>query len=331
MFGILTFLIGLFSSSALSCKDENGGNVDSWLIIKSPFGTSYYYGDDNTNLQKSTNDSLNITDSGALAFTSEQIWIADSYVLYNDEPPLSTNYSYTFGHTKGLFFLDNSSGVWLQHSTPEFPYGPSITPNYIGLHQNAWENGQHFFCVTLKPQELDKIAFGFLYNRPLIYDFKLSYDIQQNYGNITALTQNKYNTDPNCISATVNSLGGAQYTVFSKNTEWNNDLYSNCIEDYYNTNLLVQSWVHSDGLGPSCPWFGKTVLDVKNMYFSADFSWSAWNDHSKWAADTAYDILCFSDINRVSDQFKRGGGAICKKDSMFYKTIYSAIQNTDSC
>ena len=331
MFRLLTFALGLSSIFSLSCKDESGNNVDSWLILKQPFGTSYYYGDDTKDFQKSSNPSLNITNTGALAFTSEQIWTADSYVLYNDEPPLSTNYSYFFGHTKGLFFLDNSSGVWLQHSTPEFPYGPLITPNYIGLHQNAWENAQHFFCITVKPQELDKIAFGFLYNRPLIYDFKLSYDIQTIYKNITALVQNKYLTDANCISTTINSVAGSQYTVFAKNTAWNNDLYSNCIGNYYNTNLIVQSWVHSDGLGPSCPWFGKTVLDVKNMEFSADFSWSAWNDHSKWAVDTAYNILCFSDINRVSDQFKRGGGAICKINSKFYKTIYSAIKNTDTC
>ncbi len=42
-------------------------------------------------------------------------------------------------------------------------------------------------------------------------------------------------------------------------------------------------------------------------------------------------VVCFGDINRMTSQFKRGGGATCINNEKIWKQFYSAVVSSDSC
>ena len=82
-------------SSAFECINEVGKTVDSWLIIKKPKGTEYFYYDSYDKLFNTSPISLNDTLSGALTYTIKQLWSSTTnYVIYNDQiPKLDTYYN----------------------------------------------------------------------------------------------------------------------------------------------------------------------------------------------------------------------------------------------
>jgi hypothetical protein len=69
------------------------------------------------------------------------------------------------------------------------------------------------------------------------------------------------------------------------------------------------------------------------------FSWRAriWlvQDHSKWGISTdaaaAPNIVCIGDINRMTSQRKRGGGAVCILASNLWTALNTAITAHNSC
>ena len=82
-------------SSAFDCINDVGKPVDSWLIIKKPKRTEYFYYDSYYKLFNTSPISLNDTLFGALTYTIKQLWSSNTnYVLYNDQiPKLDTYYN----------------------------------------------------------------------------------------------------------------------------------------------------------------------------------------------------------------------------------------------
>jgi hypothetical protein len=104
-------------SFSLSCQNEDGVSVDVWLGIKSPRGSMYAYYDPVIANFHLSNYSLNDTSVGALSHTLQQLWREnpESYVVYNDEVPGESYYSFTYGHTKGVFgFGSEETGFWIR-------------------------------------------------------------------------------------------------------------------------------------------------------------------------------------------------------------------------
>ncbi len=319
-------------SAAISCISDTGTPVDSWLVIKEPHSTSYLYADPSLDLQTSLYSSLNFTDRGALALTSDQLWSADSYVIYNDEDPINSTYSYNYGHTKGyLFFNDNTSGVWIQHSIPQFPVGPAFSAEYNGLTHNAWTNAQHIYCMSLDSSQLNAVAGILLLNKPRINDWKLSGAAGIQFGNISSLIAGNYSTAGICTSVTVKTVGRQEQTVFGKTAEWGQALWENCIAPAIAENLLVQSWLQGAGPGPYCPASGFSVVNIQSVSFGSGTIWNTSVDHSKWAIDESGGIVCFGDINRVYSQAERGGGAVCVTVAQYATGLRTAVAATDSC
>ena len=63
----------VLQSSAFECISDSGKPADSWLIIKKPKGTEYFYYDSYDKLFNTSPISLNDTLSGALTYTIKQL------------------------------------------------------------------------------------------------------------------------------------------------------------------------------------------------------------------------------------------------------------------
>ena len=320
-------------SSAIQCISDTGHDVDSWLIIKGPSSTNYFYADPETPFQQSIQSSLNLTTQGALAKTSQQLWNEDvSYFIYNDENPNSNTYPYTYGHLKGYAIIDESddSVVLVQHSIPKFLEGPSTRSSYGGLLPNAWVNAQHAICLSISLSTLATFSDSLALTRARIYDTHISTTLQTNYPNLTAMLNGQYSTSPLCIQNQFATNGGTRFHTFEKSTQWNRALWDDCIAPFFQTGLIVQSWLQGSPIGANCsgPY---PITDVQSVAFSPDFAWEATNDHSKWAISTDQSYACFGDINRVYSQASRGGGAICLTEPNYLAALANATIQTNSC
>lgn len=330
---LLTLIYIATSATALQCLSDTGQPVDSWFIIKAPNSTRYLYADPESSFQPSIHTSLNITSEGALAKTTEQLWKDNvSYFIYNDEDPNSSAYSYTYGHLKGYAAIDESddSAIWVQHSIPKFLEGPSTRNSYGGLLSNAWDNSQHMICVSITGSTLESFAPSLALTRARIYDHFVSKQVSNQYPNLTALLNGYYSSEPICNQQEFETVGGMKFTTFEKSTQWNSALWDNCIAPFYETGLVVQSWLQGSRMGANCsgPY---PITDVMSISFFPDFSWDNQNDHSKWAISKSNNIVCMGDINRVYAQAARGGGAVCLSEPNYVHALASARFQTDAC
>jgi hypothetical protein len=299
--------------------------------MKEPHSTNYMYADSLIELQPSPYSSLNFTDRGALALTSEQLWSADSYIIYNDEDPVNSTYSYSYGHTKGYFFFnDDKTGVWIQHSIPQFPVGPSFTVKYLGLTHNAWTNAQQILCMSVNSVTLNAIAEQMALNKPRISDWNLSSAGKQ-FPGIFSLATGIFRQTPVCTSTKIQTVAGNSLTVFAKSAEWGHDIWDDCITTAIDESLYVQSWLQGKPLGPYCPTTGNAVQDIQSVNFGDGFAWDNSVDHSKWGVSVSGSMVCFGDINRVVTQSTRGGGAVCTSQPNYSTGFAKAVATTDSC
>ena len=343
----LLFSLQLSLSSSFECINNDGKPVDSWLIIKKPKGTEYFYYDSYYKLFNTSPISLNDTFGGALTYTMKQLWYSNTnYVIYNDQIPkvdtynnnlyndllqedLATNY----GHTKGLFAFDdiNNNGFWITHSIPLFPLGPKQTNEYIGLGSNAFTYAQDALCLSVSADTINNMASKFLLNRPQIYDYKLN---TYKYENIKRLVDGEYSKVKLCELTYLETQNGAKFTLYAKSEGWNNDLYSECVTPSIEDTLWVETWIRGSSIGPSCPLYKYDTLDVKYLDFIVDYisnSWSETQDHSKWAITENKNIICMGDINRMKTQYLRGGGTACFEDKTLHSIFKDATIQTNEC
>lgn len=329
---ILGFLSLVVSAMGFSCLDESGQSTDFWAAIKAPKGSEYLYYDSTTNIFGPSENSMNDTTTGALTYTTKQLWDAYAYALWNDEVPGESNYSFTYGHTKGYFAFDSQGdGFLLIHSVPAYPVGPSDSAKYLGLGGNAWTYAQSFLCLSVSAETLNGISYKFLLNRPHLYDSLFPSSLEPTYGNISKLVKGDYATAAICASELFQTEGNVQFQLFTKTAQWNNDLYSECIAPTVRSSLWTETWIRGSAEGPSCPTTDFDTLDIQGLDFGSSYSWSETNDHSKWALAVNKTLLCIGDINRMTTQYSRGGGTACLNNAVLFKAFQTAVTGTDSC
>ncbi len=336
----------LFSSTSASpsCKSDTNTPVDAWFAVKHPKGSAYTYWDSDTLAFEPSKHSMNDTTVGALANTLQQLWTSSpssslssshpspiSYLLWNDSPlPASPNYNYTTGHTKAVWAwnINTNDAIILQHSVPLFPAGPSLTPKYLGLGSNAWTYGQHAACLQTTVDQLAAAAALIPLSVPSIYDQRIQPDdpppLQQ-------LAAGAASTDPVCASLSFPTNAKRNITLFTKSTQWNDELYASCIAPQLQESLAVESWIHGSAEGPACNTL--SVLDIKGLVLPSSAPFSEYDDHSKWAVslDPQTHWICPSDINRMTSQYARGGSAFCWIEPTLAAALRAAITSTDSC
>jgi deoxyribonuclease-2 len=295
---------------------------------------------------------------------------APSYFLYNDEPDVGRASS-SYGHSKGVVAAGGEarSGLWIVHSTPKFPASSGRAEWYFP--ESELKFGQTFLCLSLgSAAQLDAVGAQLQLTRPFVYHATNIFAApggskpgpgggtgggeQQpgdaaaaaGYPELAKVLRGEWRAGTGV--AQLNAQGSSSsvattFTSLAKSKEWDGDLYEGLVAPHYRSGFLVESWIRGDRLGKYCP-NARTkssrhpyeVVDAKTMRVTLptgqNRTWTETQDHAKWAVslDSSY-VVCVGDINRMSSQRKRGGGAVCFANKDLCFSLYNTITTSDTC
>ncbi|KAK0409542.1 hypothetical protein QR680_004609 [Steinernema hermaphroditum] len=353
----LLFLFGLTTVSAFSCKDQNNDDVDWWFAYKMPKmkksngiqglaeGVAFYYLDANNPVFSPSQVDLAGEDQ-AIGYTLKQFYDSKEdpsvfHVLYNDDPPderdeLNVLRNSTeeerrvnqYGHTKGVSFFDNRSGVWYIHSVPRFP-----SPGGYHYPDSAKLYGQSMLCISLKYDQLADVGSQLFFNRPIIYSSQLPPSMALDNPNLAKIIVGKYKKGaPTSSVIDLQSKGGRTFRSFAKSGEFGDDIYSNLIAPNLKTNLTVETWRRGSPISKDCS-SRYLVADALEMKVGDLSEFKYTRDHSKVAVSdsTRLPYTCVGDINRMTSQFFRGGGTVCLLDKNVWNAYIQLIKSVESC
>ncbi|XP_063055028.1 deoxyribonuclease-2-alpha-like [Engraulis encrasicolus] len=330
------------TEAAVTCKNQKNDDVDWYILYKAPrvrnvkdkrivgTGLEYRYIDSSGS---AVVDGTVINDAdGILANTLRPLFTPIrkmssniGFISYSDQPP-GCSAKDTFGHSKGVLVVDKTStGVWLLHSTPQFPYRRD--QNHF-WPPSGHENAQTFICVTFKYDMFKKIGEHLQYIRA----FPFEHDIPEEFHQELKDAVNwEVKTAPNNF-VVMTSDGGRNFHAAAKSrfdgdTAKDGDLYV-AIAQLLGSDLDVHTWrCEEDPDGPYCGGLHK-VLNIQTV-ISPGGSWEG-PDHSKWCvAET--DWACIGDLNRAHTQYKRPGGALCIQNQDVNTFFRAFVGKTSDC
>lgn len=257
------------------------------------------------------------------------------YALYNDQPPRG-NPAPEKAHSKGIVISDEDTGVWIQHTVPEFL---DTSLDAYTFPERARKFGQAIMCITFNTAtELDKIAYHLRLQQANVYNKSAPSELSQRYSNMHQLLQG---TDiagsTEAKEDLMTSAGGATFHSVSKPKLYAADLYSSFIaQRVAKDSLLVQSWLSSPGtkIEPYCN--GTiTVLNSEhtslNMSATLSWKWKHTKDHGKVAVAMNTPWFCFGSLNRKDTQKSRGGEVTCMQNSRVHRLFRNAYSTTEHC
>ena len=276
----------------------------------------------------------------------------------------------SYGHTKGVVADGGSlpgigaqGGLWLLHSTPKFP---EVTGGgQFWFPESEITYGQTFLCMSLDTDDLDAVGEQLLLTRPFVYKatglFRPANGTENathptpsglltaTYPALASVVAKRWNTSASGTAVRSLNSGspgkpGLNFTSIAKNKEWGGDLWEQLVATHFGSGLLVESWIRGHALGPYCPpnaTFPYMVVDAEALVATLpsgdNVTWKETQDHAKWAITTspgvhaAANIVCVGDINRMSSQRKRGGGAVCFQDKNLHFGLQHTVLSSESC
>ncbi|GMT05838.1 hypothetical protein PENTCL1PPCAC_28012, partial [Pristionchus entomophagus] len=367
MINRVTLALGLLhTTAAISCQNQYNFDVPWFAAYKFPKmvgepsdsadGYGFYYLDSTSKTSfKPSPVSLKLPHN-AIGYTLAPYYdrMDDEellHVFYNDEPAVngtelkrraeemarinagnvSEAASVEVGHTKGVLLFDKASGsgIWLIHSVPKFPQADKYVYPYTGT-----DYGQQFLCLTLDVQTLAQLGTVLFYNHPDVYSFRLPEWAKQIAPDLVKVVVNKeYNKDPDNTNLKQNLfVKGAEDTkmdVFAKTHLFNADLWAGAVAPVYGA-LEVETWRRGYLIDMDCnaPF---PVYDAQEIKVGGSDEFKYTKDHSKYGRtlESADKVVCIGDINRMTSQFKRGGGTVCITDSDLW-TAYDTIKEVST-
>jgi len=285
-------------------------------------------------------------------------WNDETYLTFASPKPVehwNNSEGYNYGHTKGLmaFHAASKKGFYLQHSAPAFPYAMSEAPDYFHFPYGQAYFAQHFFCVSLGADQIEAASKVARYFNAFVYDSNVPSSIASKMPNFAALTRSEYKNGS--LVGTITSLGGQKFTFVGKDGDQNGDLYEDFVCPALNVGLTSDTWCcgtfdpfccmpsYCKGAPikhPSGPQKGKKTYafdstNIHDVNFGSGLAFNvSWN-HAKFGiADQATakaPWLCFADMNRMTSQRVRGGGALCFEHTKFYATMTKVVTQFDHC
>ena len=367
-------LLSLFSVILLSlpgpgisevCRDQEGNEVDWWIVYKLPRRTSVKYRHKykkhfprkkdwkgfNNNLKEGvayayltsalpdtqwTMSPVAISDPSSIpGRTLAPLYSSSSAdmfsLLYNDEVPNGPT-SFYHGHTKGVVMGSQDSSLWLIHSVPHFPPFPNETYDYPATGHSF---GQSALCLSFSSGQLDTVGKQLTYNYPNIYHTNVP-QWSTRYTSLVAASQGSHiNTAPYFNTEILNTLAGESLTVFAKFTDFGKDLYADLVAPSLQVPLMVESWPRGPGKMPSRCETKFIVENINEMDFTEleDDDFRTTFDHAKWAIslDKKRPWVCVGDINRMTTQEHRAGGTACFWSYTVWKTFKKSVKDIEAC
>ncbi len=323
--------------------DQNR-RVDWWFMYKLPRGVKPI-GEQGSKFKTSTGAEYLYTDAasskplalsehnlkqkqGALFDTLGQLYHATKksasslgWICYNDEIPGKRTNDGKKGHTKGVlaFDLDSDTAFWLLHSWPKFPDINTGKPA-------AWNYGQTYICIALKDVDAARTIAEQMYHRqePQTYQTQLPETIGERdifYRVANDIDANE--TDPPC-DVTFLSRGGEPFRLMAKNRYWDKDFWIDLVGPHLKVDIDVETWRR--GTVPDTEDSDKKhdvtdILYINLESLGLPYEWHYTKDHAKWGISESENWVCVADINRQKSQEKRGGGCICFRDRLLWKSL----------
>jgi deoxyribonuclease-2 len=260
-----------------------------------------------------------------------------SFAMYNDQPHSGDKVSSGYGHSKGVIAYDGNSGIWLPHSTPEFPNTSKKADFWFPEDEVIY--GQYFFCISLTTADLDQVAENMKYIRPYFFYDGFSAPHKKSLPNLAEALDGTYYSDAATNVATFKAVGDSMtFTHLAKNVKWNGNLWSELVAPTLKEDFYVESWIRGSAVGNVCKPY--KVLDVAELHVDAPanengdgWNWLESQDHAKWGVglSATKKWFCVGDINRMTTQEKRGGGALCFQDAVVWGKMSGAVVDHEKC
>ena len=235
--------------------------------------------------------------------------------------------------------------------SPRTTHFHTSTRVHVYTHAHAgpftWQSGENiygqtFVCMSLdfpaNGGDVETVAQHMLYIKPNTYFQNIAASAQTQSPSLGLVVNKKWVFAPGTWHKRFTpSTSRMYFDTFGKNTNWNDDLWGDLVAPFYSSGLIVESWIRGQALGPYCPKKDKThpyeVVDAQTLSVGST-QFSETNDHAKWAITTgsaAPNIVCIGDINRMTSQRKRGGGAVCLLSSNLAAALKATVATSDSC
>ncbi|XP_028457164.1 deoxyribonuclease-2-beta-like [Perca flavescens] len=354
----------------VTCKNNNNAEVDWFIIYKVPVtdkttGFEYLYID---SAGKTTSKPIN-NPNGVLANTLRPIFTTSmtdnfAFISYNDQPP-GCDAIAEFGHSKGVVMMDTTTGVWLLHSVPRFPFKRDQNKFYP---DSGVKNAQTFICVTFNYNTFQQIGEHLLDINAFTFDDHIPNNFHDSLKKLRRTENN--NRTPRVNQVKIKDLTSARGTSFrsiakkqykegeeaeddecddgpsptkkprpgppsttkAPKEEYEGDLYLT-IAETYTTNVKVQTWCSKKEGCYSGEYQVIRIKSVKANLGNVLVQWKPGKDHSKWcvAEDNNNHLICIADVNRGLSQYKRPGGALCFIHQGASELFQDVIAETEEC
>jgi len=221
-----------------------------------------------------------------------------SWILYNDDTEKLGNNHTRKGHCKGIVAWNDKRISWLCHSAPNFPR------YFEGNSISKIEHGELIYGQSFQYIEID-------YSETMIIDIIKQIHFME--ANIFVEKNNSFKINPlNIDNQNISVLKISEnITHLAKSPHHEIDIYGTYIGKMYPYHWKVETWLRGHLITDS----PSNISDVKNMKFD-NFTYSEKHDHSKIAvSDNSY--YWIGDLNRMTSQYKRGGGGfICNDEDL---------------
>ncbi|CAI5666106.1 unnamed protein product [Oreochromis niloticus] len=339
----------------VTCRDNNGGEVDWFIIYKAPgemiSGTrtykkemKYFYTDSAltvSHMLPGTSSYKNLNDpSGALANTLRPVLkkIRNmppnfGFISYSDQPP-GCHAQLDFGHSKGVIMVEkNNYGVWLLHSTPQFPFRRDQNKFWP---DSGFRNAQTFICVTFPYNEFRNIGTHLQYIGAFPFEHDIPDDFHQELINVTKWIKADPPNNHQTNYQTLTSRRGQRFLSIPKQVKTTDgDLYYT-IAKSVSSHVYVQTWGCQKGRTPSdCSDQLHKVYNIKTIknVLGPQSTWEPKSDHSKWCVTKSQNKAwtCIADVNRAETQYARRGGALCIENEAVRKKFLEFAQDFEEC
>lgn len=340
------------ASHKISCKNAWGMPVDWFVLYKLPKtsdnrnahqlkgGEMAYYDSQSKNSEwellpfdiylKKMNP---IKETLAPIYDKTQKNVA--FLAYNDQLPRGFNGT-RGGHTKGVLLAGkgpNGGTVWLQHSVPRFV--EDVTKQYQ-YPESGRENAQLFFCISFPLETVEVISTHLRIQGANVYQTRApQWAIV--FPEFWHLLHRKYLRDKNIILRIdfLRSMARRPVMLIAKPPRLLRDVYTQDLKARMNDSITVQSWRNGAG-GAQDKLCTKqySVTDVETIGIhtkTAQYYFSTREDHSKWYVTRSSGIFCFSSLNRMVSQRKRGGEITCIADRALAKLFEKSIEKRTTC
>lgn len=217
--------------------------------------------------------------------------------------------SYKKGHCKGIVAWDDTRISWLCHSLPLFP------SEFNGTQISKIAHAELMYAQSFQYIEID-------FSKELIFNVLQQLHIMDACVYLEKYTSDEYNFKKMAFNG-INTFSTIKLSDnvshIAKSPFYEVDFYSDILAKEYKFNWSVESWLRGHLIETVC----ENVTDVKEIKFE-DITYKEHQDHSKFAvSDDAYYFV--GDLNRMTTQFRRGGGGFICKDLDISKCLLKIV------